>query len=636
MRGRRGQFYVVSALLISIILVSAVISTYTIIRGVSYDRPPKLLNVVEETNLSIRRILEFSVGYYNSILQATGNSSYAKEAALDYLYSGFVYITRLHPDWGLSFKVEEVVFSTEWFSPTSYSMGRVSVTYSSKDLGMYGLRYNTSCLLKAAILESPVTNQVKVQVTGEDGRPDLLLGAENFLCHYYSFSNMSWVKVHPSSEPRIFSNGTYILQVPFEVDRTPYMLEVADSRGIRVLASSMPSYTYQLNWASDLYSSLERDVIVVEVLQNGTMRWLGEGLEVSTQGFPIPPIPVKALRVNQTIDGVSREVPFQVEDWGSDYRVPLGLTSNASIFNERNILVFLVNHRVEKVTIWWDGRDTVNQTSFAVTNRYFTGDQPENGVLSNGILTLYIDSSGSSFKVVSVKGSVNCTVEFMRINNENSFYGADPAYVIHHGVVRDIIQEEAEWSGGVDGCPNLYSHIVLTLPANATYFTYSLRITFINSTQERTVTDLSLIKVTTNPSYNPVTENGTDNGLPIPSYEGASFYNYSTPTGWKHHWSEFISGMEGCGVMMRDNSNKELYVFDGIAGEAVGAIRVVNGSGVIEINLVSRLSASFQYPLTVTLHGLVMVFDDEPIYPSDGGSEGLWVLVEYPPTFSPS
>ena len=54
----------------------------------------------------------------------------------------------------------------------------------------------------------------------------------------------------------------------------------------------------------------------------------------------------------------------------------------------------------------------------------------------------------------------------MRINQEASVYGAGAAYVIHHGIVRDVIQQEAEWGtgwfrdGGADGIPNLYANIV--------------------------------------------------------------------------------------------------------------------------------------------------------------------------------
>jgi hypothetical protein len=41
------------------------------------------------------------------------------------------------------------------------------------------------------------------------------------------------------------------------------------------------------------------------------------------------------------------------------------------------------------------------------------------------------------------------------------------------------VEQEAEWNNGPTDCPNLYANIVLTLPANATYYTYQLRIMFI-------------------------------------------------------------------------------------------------------------------------------------------------------------
>ena len=62
----------------------------------------------------------------------------------------------------------------------------------------------------------------------------------------------------------------------------------------------------------DLFNSLQGSdaVVTVELLQNGTMRWLGQNLQLTTQAIPIPPIPVRALHVNQLINGVNKEVPF--------------------------------------------------------------------------------------------------------------------------------------------------------------------------------------------------------------------------------------------------------------------------------------------------------------------------------------
>jgi hypothetical protein len=341
---------------------------------------------------------------------------------------------------------------------------------------------------------------------------------------------------------------------------------------------------------------------------------------------------VKAIHVNQTVNGLNREVPFQIEDWASDYKIPLGLTSNASVFSSTTMLVFLVNSGVSKVTIWWDGSDAAKQTSYAYTNRYFTGDNPSSGTLTNGILTLQF---GGGFTVTSTVGTSTCTAEFMRINNEGSTYGSGQAYAIHHGIVRDIVHTEAEWGGGITNCPNVYSHIVLTLPANATYYTYQLRLMFINSQQDRTITSLRPIRITPSVSGGQQqTENGTVSGYPTVSSSTGTFYNYSAST-WEHHWSQYISGMRGAGIMFTDNANRMLYAFDTIAGSKTGALRV-NSDRSIELLPVIRFQAQFKYALDVTWYGAVATFDaTTPIYEVVSGKQtGLWIIAERPPTIT--
>ena len=159
--------------------------------------------------------------------------------------------------------------------------------------------------------------------------------------------------------------------------------------------------TVQDNWAIDaallrpesdqsLFQSLQNPAatVAVELLQNGTMRWLGQNLQNTTQAVPVPPVPVKSIHVNETIDGVNQQVPFQIEDWASSYTVPLGLTNNATVFGNRQMIVFLVNTHVSDFTLWWNGSDQAIQTPLAYTNTYFTGDNPGGNMLSNGKLSL--------------------------------------------------------------------------------------------------------------------------------------------------------------------------------------------------------------------------------------------------------
>jgi len=396
-----------------------------------------------------------------------------------------------------------------------------------------------------------------------------------------------------------------------------------------------------LTWNSTLYSTLQSATIVVELLQNGTMRWLGQSLQLTTQVKPIPPIPTKAIHVNQTINGVNQEVPFQIEDWTSDYRIPLGLTNNASVFNSRTMLVFLANQNVSKVTIWWNGSDTATQTPLAYTNKYFTVNTSQR-TLSNGNLNLTLDFSSqdgvTSFKVKSTMKASTATAVLMRINNEIADYGnSEPMWAIVNGTVRVVLQHEVEWDGAIANCPNVYAHIVLTLPANATYYTYQLRLMFLQSTQSRSITDLCPIKITASSgTFSSQTENGMASGYPIVSAATGSFYNMSNI--WAHHWTQLNSTTtKGFGIMFRDSSNEKLYFFDSIAGSKTGALNVLSGERKIEFLPVKLAQVSnFMSALDITWDGAVVTFDGTtPIYRLDGSNAtGLWIIVEYPPTIT--
>ena len=787
----RGQFSIIAALLVAVVLISTVVVTYSTIRNSTIQSQPQVLSAIDETNFAIKQILGFTIGYYGSVLKVTGNSSYAKMLALNYLYSGLENIANMHAEWGTSFKVNEAETDlfTYWYSKISYSTGNLAVNYSLTGLGIYGITYQTSCKLSIQIIKTNSTTQACLNVSKDEDEPLINLGKQNFKFYSYEYESSTWRLINPGTDPVAFANGTYLIDIPSGVDPYAYVIQVEDSRGIIVSASSFSRYTCTLEWNSTLYTaggatnmtlinqesfegswppsqpsiwsetgawnregdrwysgirsadfdgsgsgdlttcdlncfdtsgavyvdfwyrdegcdngefllryydgttwdtiadlgantsenqwlhyqqkitdtqyfkpnfkirwsavsidngehayvdyvtvtkevnaSMQDATIVVELLQNGTMRWLGQNLQLTTQSKPIPPIPVKAIHVNQTVGGLNREAPFQIEDWASDYKIPLGLTNNASVFSSRTMLVFLVNAKVSKVTIWWNGSDTAEQTSYAYTNQYFTGDDPDSGRLTNGILTLQF---GSGFTITSTVGTSTCTAEYMRINNEASVYGASPAYVIQQGIIRDVVHQEAEWSGGAYNCPNLYAHIVITLPANASYYTYQLRLMFVSSQQDRTITELCPIEITPSVSGGQQqTENGTVGGYPTVSTSTGTFYNSSAST-WEHHWSQYISGTKGAGIMFTDDANEMLYAFDSIASDKTGAIRV-NTDRSIELLPVVRFQVQFEYALDITWYGAVVTFDaSTPIYEvSDGNQTGLWITVEHPPTIT--
>jgi hypothetical protein len=226
----------------------------------------------------------------------------------------------------------------------------------------------------------------------------------------------------------------------------------------------------------------------------------------------------------------------------------------------------------------------------------------------------------------------------MRINGEDSSYGAELAYVITNGVVRDVVQQEAEWGGGAgtaNDCPNLYANIVLTLPAGTSFYTYQLRLMFTDSQRDRTISDLCPVRLSS--SIGTIqTENGTINNVVTGT---GSFSNYAYGSGgWTaHHWSQFISGSSGAGIMFTDTSNIKLYAFDSIAGNPTGAIRTNSAPSPKTIELMPVLLRQinpFRSALDIAWKGAIATFDSPstPIYYLNATKPaGLWILVEYQP-----
>jgi hypothetical protein len=256
--------------------------------------------------------------------------------------------------------------------------------------------------------------------------------------------------------------------------------------------------------------------------------------------------------------------------------------------------------------------------------------------LSNGRISLQFGSSFNPVTSTVLSSGNSSTANFMRINGEDSSYGAELAYVITNGVVRDVVQQEAEWGGGAgtaNDCPNLYANIVLTLPAGTSFYTYQCRLMFTDSQRDRTITDLCPVRLASSISTIK-TENGTINNVVTGT---GDFSNYAFGSGgWTpHHWSQFASGSSGAGILFTDTSNIRLYAFDSIAGNPTGALRTSTSSRTIELDPVAlRTVTPFRSPMDITWKGLIATFDSPstPVYYLNAGKPaGLWILAEFQP-----
>jgi hypothetical protein len=439
-RGNRGQFYLITSLLVFIIITAAVASIYSSIRGFEIERSEKAYIVASTVNADLKKACGFALAYYGSILQVTGNTTYARELITTYFSDSLTYISAKNPAFGVGVSLQSLNFNVTWFRHTSFSELSAETNYTLSLCDWGPINYKAMNSLTVEIIQVNNTTAT-LRISKDDGEL-VILHMNNF--KFAFFKDSAWQFISPSVEPTVYADGTYVISLPQGMDPDNFFVVVEDGRGIVVVAANRESYVYNFSWDSRWVG--ESSSLMVELLQSGEMRVLGENLQFSTTAEPLLPLPVKALHLNLTVNGLSQEVPFQIEDWEHDGMVPLGLASNSSLISCKTMLVFLVNSNVSQATLWWDGSDAAVQTPCAYTNLYFTGDNPSSGTLTNGRLSLnYLSSNW----LTSTVGTVQAKAGLMRINSQVAFYGSDPTVIIHHGIIRDIIQQEAEWSGGI-------------------------------------------------------------------------------------------------------------------------------------------------------------------------------------------
>lgn len=255
----KGQFSIIAALLVAVVLIASVMTTYSAIRYNAVEAQPQILSAIDETNLALKQILGFTVGYYGSVMQVTGNSSYAQGLATKYLDSGLENIADIRPEWGISFNVTSLSVGTNWFSNESYSQGTLNITYDLTGLGISGISYSSSCRLDVQISPNFSSNQISLNVIKDEDEPLVGLSASSFKFYLYRYSNLTWGMISPPDEPISSSNGTYLIDVPSGINPESFSVQVQDTRGITVAASSFSHYTGTLAFNS---SFAENDVFV--------------------------------------------------------------------------------------------------------------------------------------------------------------------------------------------------------------------------------------------------------------------------------------------------------------------------------------------------------------------------------------
>ncbi|PSO09456.1 hypothetical protein B9Q04_00255 [Candidatus Marsarchaeota G2 archaeon BE_D] len=555
-RSKGGQFIILAAALILIIMVSVVTFLYTNI-PTNQIVAQNVLGAVNSVEQAADKVLAASASYYSTILNVTGNYTYARQQATTLTFAGFNTLYNLYSYYGFTYSVTQPVFSAYWYSPISYTYARSTVHFNLTSLGFTGLNSNATQELLVRIVCPPNCppkgDAAIVEVEAQGNSPLTNLEANNFYFESYNNRLNEWVKQYPT-EFTNYGNGTYSLS--YSGFQNAYILGVVDQRGILAIASSYSSITYTFNWPT--YNPPITQPFVVQVYNNGTLSMLGQLL--TQQQYPIPPVPVKDILVNETNTtssngGVTKpfQVPFQVEDWASDYTVPLGLAGNETLFSSFQMVAALVApSKTKSLTVYWEGLDSWNQTPYAIpctqqSRQYFTAKQSctSGSTIMNGALS--IDTSklqGNQVQLLVSVGGKTFTVSFVRADGQTSMNNGGISYTLVPGVVRDIIQVEPENFAGFNNAYSVYFQLVLLIPADTNYIEVFQRAFFVNvpSNTQRNVNDLMLNSIQVN---------------------GGSIFIQNSPNSASQQWSEVQLGTQVFDQYNQTTQNKKQAIVGG-------------------------------------------------------------------------
>ena len=663
LKKRRGQFSIIAAFLVVVVLVSATIQSFNMIQSNQFTEPVMLLSTTQTLNQGISKLLTYSTSFYCSITSVTGDDEYANEATDAYLTSGLVQLSRTESRLNPSFEIMDMHFTSQWYEKVSSTNGTLTVKYDVNNIGLKGVVFKeTTSMIVDTQLKTP-NGEIQVNVL-TNNEPDVSLTKENFLFVLYDYVLKQNLFIEPVEDPQLIDDGTYLAKLP---SFPPYLtldtliLQVTNNlgvvvNGIYIRDVNQPPggggnqggghYKFNINWDAHYDTDLTHDSFVIEYLQGGDIRFLGE--TIFPGGSIIPRVSVSKIRVTTTevIAGVSTQipVPFQVEDWSYGYQIPLGVSNQKKIFQDGMMIAMLIDHTIDDVTISWDTTDAINPSSPF-------NDDPANQVLQSNFdgNTLTLDLSGwsSDKNKPDIKASFNSVPAI-----EASFgytettdpecdtlptYPGPPTYIIVEGIVRDIVINYGYGEPDDSSVPSIYYNYVITLPAKASYYTYQITntLTDTSSPPTRDINRLSLLELTLPNAFK--TDKYYMAGI---DGSGSTLWgNFFTPIQpFSCQWIEYREegGYTGVGILMMSDSAVAL-------GEAY--ISPLEPSGVIWKPTDQKLDLSpiYSLPLTdtgaypqKTFHGAVVLFDlaSNMICDTANPENGLWTMVVYPPIFS--
>ncbi|MEM1540585.1 MAG: hypothetical protein QXJ07_04300 [Candidatus Bathyarchaeia archaeon] len=393
-----GQFVIIAALMIAIMIVSIAVVMYSTVSYYRYESWEEYTGVVDNVMAGSKQVLMSLLASYTKNVYESGitNKSFSKVLlsrwATD-LYKAF-------PSYGLnasfSERYELVDMSAYginyrrpvygfikcyWYHFEGLSSVCAEAKIDALKFGLYG--HNISALYylftkvdTSYLGISPPPNSIiniNVTVISEEG-PVTDLNQTNFEVLKFDPNVGDWVSVG-LSKTEMVSAGRYVVSFRSPISKPYYewlIVVVRDNRGIYVKLSTYTSIEFEVQRATptNKMTNSTDEIYTLECGIGGHWYWNGKELSVIGDVAvlpPFPPIPIKQFRVNVTETGSSGPFvtsPCQYEIWdrvnwhGKTIEVPRGLADPWAKFNASSRIVFQVkfpqlNIQKQKVRIYW-------------------------------------------------------------------------------------------------------------------------------------------------------------------------------------------------------------------------------------------------------------------------------------------
>jgi hypothetical protein len=262
-RNKRGQFIVIAALLISVMIISASAVMFSAVTYFSHERWEEYITVIDGIRIGTASVLQLSLANYTQTLNDTvlKMNLDAWRQDVGRAYSGFGAILSSTPAsgtysaYGMSLNYVNGLAHT-WSQQTSFSAANTTGNLNITSIGLEGYKFKSSVFLKMQIVDAiyyageksgdPKYVGVQVIVHAEDLEVITNLQKSNFALFQIGGANQTYTflryyeSVSHSGVPAL---NTYVYEMRYTVASKPSSVtakvSVVDARGIQVTGQAI-------------------------------------------------------------------------------------------------------------------------------------------------------------------------------------------------------------------------------------------------------------------------------------------------------------------------------------------------------------------------------------------------------------